>query len=150
MNMQYECNHVIHGLNFNLDWNLDACIRDNKVLAQIEINDFRIMPYVRMTGRGKYIKPRAQKYIQNQNDLAWLIKAQCRKTINEYPIFVDTVVEIKGLRSNGDWDNYAKAVQDALVKAGVIADDCIKYVAGGRCIVKKSDRDCCKITLNMI
>ena len=37
-------------------------------------------------------------------------------------------VGLAGARANSDLSNHLKSIEDALVQAGVIADDCVKYL----------------------
>jgi len=97
-------------------------------MFSVSIKNFRIIPYVRMTGKGKFVKQRAIQYIQNQYQLAWLIKVHGKGTIKSFPVILEGMIILKDLRTNADLDNYLKAIQDALVKAGIIPDDSLKYI----------------------
>lgn len=110
------------------------------------IEDFRIVPYVRMTRRGKFCRKRAIRYIQNQDQLALLIRLAGKGEVR-YPCMLYVEIRQVGLRSNSDWDNYAKAVCDALVKAGVLPDDCFKYIAGAVVKLRRAKRNLVKIKL---
>lgn len=39
-------------------------------------------------------------------------------------------VEVAGARANSDLSNHIKQIEDAVVSAGVLKDDCIKYLRG--------------------
>lgn len=102
-----------------------------KVLFEAFLDDFRIVPYVRQTKRGKYVKERAKKYNQNQIDLAWLLKVNGRGKVDKFPV----ILKIRGSIADGrqmaaDWDNISKAIQDAMVKARILPDDNLRYVSG--------------------
>jgi len=107
----------------------------------VTIKDFKIIPYVRMTRKGKFVKKRALQYVQNQNQLAWLIKVHGKGSIESFPVILKGIVVLKNLRKNADLDNYLKAVQDALVKAGILPDDCLKYIGKVEFIVKQGKKD---------
>ena len=111
------------------------------------IEDFRIVPYVRMTRKGKWFKQRAKRYLKNQHQLSWLIKLKGTGKA-EIPCFLFAHIVQTGLRSNSDWDNYAKAVSDALVKAGVLPDDCFRYILGAYVRLEKGDKNRIEIYLN--
>lgn len=87
----------------------------------------KIIPYVRMTQRGKFADPRAQAYLVNQLDLKWQLKQQMQEKDlqmlpSKTPLAVELQVGTKTLRS-GDLDNFFKAVADAANKI-VYPDDC--------------------------
>ena len=105
----------------------------------VEIKSIEVIPYVRMTTRGKFFKKRAIKYIENQNHLAWLFRIHGKGTIKNYPVKLVGFLKLKNLRTNADWDNYLKALQDALVKAGILPSDCVKYLRGGNFSVQKGE-----------
>jgi len=102
-----------------------------ETVFEAHITDFKIVPYVRQTKRGKYVKERAKKYNQNQIDLAWLLKVNGRGKVDKFPV----ILKIRGSVADGrqmaaDWDNISKAVQDAMVKAKILPNDNLKYVSG--------------------
>ena len=105
----------------------------------LDLKDIEIVPYVRMTTRGKFLKKRAIKYLENQNLLAWLFKIYGKGEINKFPVKLVGYLKLKNLRTNADWDNYLKAIQDALVKAGILPSDCVKYLKGGNFSVQKGE-----------
>ena len=110
-------------------------------MFECKIENFKLIPYVRMTRRGKFVKKRALQYIQNQEELAWLIKIHGRGAIKNFPVVLEGIVVLKNLRVNADLDNYLKAVQDALVKAGILPDDCLKYIGKVEFAVKQGKKD---------
>jgi len=88
--------------------------------------DFRITPYVRMTQKGKYVKPAALKYLANQNEIkAELIKLMTVLGAGILPgqtsICVRIQQEIFGAMNNHDVDNTAKALLDAMT--GIVYPD---------------------------
>lgn len=88
------------------------------------INDFQVIPYVRMTQKGKFVKKRAQDYLGNQDALAWEFRRAHRreKSINgELELSFTVHLPHKRLV---DTDNVLKALQDALQRSGVIGNDC--------------------------
>jgi len=94
---------------------------------EVYIDGFKLTPYVRMTRRGKFIKKRAQDYIENQIALAKLFKylgqgkppkpARIRYSVH----YTD--------RRRRDKDNIEKAILDALQRAGIIEDDSTEFIA---------------------
>jgi len=111
------------------------------------IEDLPVVPYVRMTYRGKNFKKSARRYLKNQQDLAWMIRANGRGTV-QFPCILFATIEQKTLRQNADLDNIIKALTDALVKAGVIPDDSLRYIVGYRVEIKKAETD--SITLALV
>jgi len=112
------------------------------LLARIEIPR-RIVPYVRIPHAAKHSK-RAKRYHASQNMLAMELRAGLRAagifgTIAER-IRVGVEVYVTpcasgpnkgGFRANeGDWDNYFKAVVDAMKHHGLIEEDNMARVAG--------------------
>ena len=85
----------------------------------------RVIPYVRMTQRSKWGNPRAREYLDNQasiRDRVILIMAQ--HGIQPFDRKDELKVHFKVVRTTkrGDFDNFIKAVADALQKA-VYPDD---------------------------
>lgn len=111
-----------------------------------EIKDFRLVPYVRMTSKGKNFKKRARRYLKNQQDLALLLRVFGKGKAPE-PCFLEAEIRQKSLRGNSDWDNYAKAICDALVKAGIIPDDCFRYLRGACVRLMRAEEDVLRVSL---
>lgn len=96
----------------------------SETLFSVIIEGFRIIPYTRMTGRGKR-SPRTLRYLQNREALAWEFKKVWgnREPICE-PVILSYAVHLSH-RRKVDRDNITKAIQDALEQAGVVKDDCL-------------------------
>ena len=77
----------------------------------------RPVPAVRMTGRGKWKKPEAQRYLDYKAQVGWQALAQTTKPITGY-VAVNVRVYLWGkntpMGNDGDCDNYLKAGLDAL------------------------------------
>ena len=110
------------------------------------IRGLPVVPYTRMTRRGKCFKKRAKRYLKNQHDLAWVIKANGRGKVR-FPCILSATIKQKTLRKNADLDNIIKAITDALVKAGIIPDDSLKYITGYSVRAEKADSDSIEISL---
>jgi crossover junction endodeoxyribonuclease RusA len=77
----------------------------------------RFKPYVRMTQRGKWVKPEAQEYLASKAALAWEIVEQMNARQwgmlpGQTPLWVE--IRIAPALHNRDLDNEAKAVLDAM------------------------------------
>ena len=85
----------------------------------------RPIPAVRMTGRGKYIKPSAIRYLAYKEHIGWMALTQTRKPIIK-PVIVNVKVFLHGVSSpmglDGDVDNYLKSALDGCNKV-VWVDD---------------------------
>jgi Holliday junction resolvase RusA-like endonuclease len=85
--------------------------------------DKPVIPYVRMTRRGKHVVPRAIEYLANRDELAYEFKRQMEVDMfDKTPLFV--AIEFHVPISQGhkcDLDNLAKAVLDAMT--GVVYRD---------------------------
>lgn len=79
----------------------------------------RPVPAVRMTQRGKYVKGRAQKYLNYKDKVGWVAKAAGIKPIHGQVCINITIYLSGGV--HGDWDNYGKAICDGL--NGIAYDD---------------------------
>lgn len=110
-----------------------------KVLFSTIIEDFHLIPKMRLTQKGKY-SPRAKRYYENQNSLAWRFKQSWfynfrgRKSI-DFPIKLEFCIWVKDKRVK-DIDNLCGAIMECLKKAGIIKDDntkIISQVAGQIC-----------------
>lgn len=91
----------------------------------------RPIPAVRMTGRGKFVKPAAIKYLSYKEHIGWMALAQTRKPIVG-PVIVSVKVYLYGKGSlmgmDGDADNYLKSALDGCNKV-VWVDDRQVYKA---------------------
>lgn len=82
-----------------------------------------IIPYVRMTQRGKWVNERAKEYLTNKDKLAWQFREQCPESLpDQAPLMVIIVVETPKLHK-GDLDNICKAILDA-AQGIVFRNDC--------------------------
>lgn len=82
-----------------------------------------IIPYVRMTRRGKFTSKRAQEYLASQERLAWQFKEQCPEMLPEgTPLSIVAVIETPKLHT-GDLDNICKAILDS-AQGIVFHNDC--------------------------
>lgn len=83
-------------------------------MAKVEfILKDKIIPYVRMTRRGKWVDKRAQEYLSNKAWLVHQIKEQgCQMLAEKTPLAVSIVIETP-TPYKGDLDNLVKAILDA-------------------------------------
>lgn len=105
-----------------------------------------IIPYVRMTQRGKWGSPRAQDYLANQAT----IKTELLQRISEmdYTMFrrgqrlrVDIVVVVPHSKARvGDIDNIAKAILDAMQGLVYENDSWIDWLRIQRGTVESEDQ----------
>ncbi len=82
----------------------------------------RPVPMVRMTRRGKYVKPRAQQYLDYLDTIAGHCYTVRPRPLHWDNISVDAAVHIPEGR-RGDLDNYLKAFLDGLQRGGVFTND---------------------------
>ncbi len=82
----------------------------------------RPVPMVRMTRRGKYVKPRAQQYLDYLDTVAGHCYTVRPRPLPWANVAVDAAVHIPAGR-RGDLDNYLKAFLDGLQRGGVLVDD---------------------------
>lgn len=82
----------------------------------------RPVPMVRMTRRGKYVKPRAQQYLDYLDTIAGHCYTVRPRPLPWTGVAVDAAVHVSAGR-RGDLDNYLKAFLDGLQRGGVLADD---------------------------
>ena len=72
----------------------------------------RPVPAARMTRRGKWVAPQAQRYLDYKTQVAWTARPLFPALLGG-PLAVTIAVYIAG-RGGGDWDNYGKAICDSL------------------------------------
>lgn len=92
------------------------------ILFQATIEDFAMVPYVRMTQKNKWSST-AQRYLRSQRDLAWVFKAAYK---NSYPIDEPCLISFSvhlPHRRVVDSDNIDKALRDALQYGRVVSND---------------------------
>lgn len=80
----------------------------------------RPVPAVRMTQRGKFVKPQAQRYLEYKNTIGWIAKSVCKEQ-RQGNFRVDMQFILCGGQTP-DIDNLAKGMLDGLNKI-VWADD---------------------------
>ena len=85
----------------------------------IIIRDVEVVPYVRMTKRGKWVDERAKRYLVNKEVIQYCIKGQMKKygyekLPGQTPLYVDLFLKVLSHQGHKcDIDNLAKAVLDA-------------------------------------
>lgn len=83
----------------------------------------KIIPYVRMTQRGKWVDERAQEYLSNKDELARQFRRQCPEMLPEQkPLLMVAIIETP-TPHKGDLDNICKAILDA-AQGIVFRNDC--------------------------
>lgn len=83
----------------------------------------RIIPYVRMTRRGKFVNERAKEYLASQEAIAWQFKKQCPEMLpKQTPLLMIAIIETPKLHV-GDLDNIAKSILDS-AQGIVFSNDC--------------------------
>ena len=78
--------------------------------------DCRVVPYVRMTRRGKWWAPDAQRYMDRQAEIKQrMVEATgwCGHAVFPKPQRLSVRIALRGAHFRGDIDNYAKAILDA-------------------------------------
>lgn len=98
--------------------------RKQEFIWSCHITDHEVMPHPRLV-HGKVaqkIDSRTQKYLQNRDALAWLLKSVWRRKAIERSVIVCIEVGITNNRKS-DWDNFAKTVCDSMMEAGILKDD---------------------------
>ncbi|WP_052217071.1 RusA family crossover junction endodeoxyribonuclease [Thermincola ferriacetica] len=109
----------------------------------------RPVPMVRMTRRGKYVKPRAQQYLDYLNAIAGYCYTVRPRPLLWDNISVDAAVYLPEGR-RGDLDNYLKAFLDGLQRGGVFTDDKIVTEARVKIIPCPRGREKAEITIRKI
>ncbi len=111
-------------------------LKKDPPLFRAYIPGMRVKPTVRQTQRSKYVNKEAIAYNKNQHELAqeltkasylWMdiVKSLYKEKIKfpiEGPMIISYTAAYTGKHLRDD-NNVRKAVEDALVKAGVISDD---------------------------
>lgn len=112
--------------------------------------DFILIPYVRQTSYAKNIANnianpnvvQAKRYNINQKLLAQYLLAYGKGRVQQYPLRLSLIIGFKSKKKKcADADNCVKAVKDALQYAGIIYDDCLKYIIGYDKIAFEFDRN---------
>lgn len=99
------------------------------------------MPYVRMTRKGKYVQPRAQAYMANQEMLRLEIKNQMQlqgldMLPTQTPLGIGIVFAVTKDLHTKDLSNLFKAVEDAM-QGVVYQNDCwVDQIKTERMLVK--------------
>lgn len=86
----------------------------------------RPVPAVRMTRKGKFVKKRAQQYLDYKGKVGWAAKAAGIRPIKGNVCIYITVYLSGGI--HGDWDNYGKAICDGL--NGIAFEDDRQVIEG--------------------
>lgn len=105
----------------------DISIIEQAGYIQIVIEGIDVVPYTRMTTKGRYSNPQAQKYLANQAAIRDMVVLHMREYNfmlhdedgNEMPYFPDDVklsftTEITRTTDRADLSNLIKALEDAL------------------------------------
>ena len=84
----------------------------------------RFKPYVRMTQRGKWVKPEAQAYLASKAQLGWQLLEQMQA--NEWELIprgipLAVAIVIQPVRHTCDLDNQCKGLLDAA--QGIVFED---------------------------
>lgn len=85
----------------------------------LDIEDIFIKPYVRMTKRGKWVKPQAKEYLASKSNLQWKIKEQMQEhgyhmMPEQEPLYASAIVYVHTSQGHrADLDNILKAILDA-------------------------------------
>lgn len=95
----------------------------------------RPVPAARMTRRGKWVKPQAQRYLAYKAEVGWIARRHFREPLAG-PLAVLITVYLAG-GGEGDWDNYGKSICDAL---NLIAWRDDRQVRDGRVIKRRVAR----------
>ena len=106
-----------------------------------------VIPYVRMTRRGKHARPNARRYLAHQQDLAWEMRRRLMGVapLGREPLQVSITILTDGpAPHNCDLDNQVKAILDA-AKGILFEDD--RWV--DRIVAERrgSDRDVIRVTV---
>jgi len=95
----------------------------------------RFKPYVRMTQRGKWVKPEAQAYLASKAQLGWQLLEQMQA--NEWELIprgipLAVAIVIQPVRHTCDLDNQCKGLLDAA--QGIVFEDdrWVDHIVAGR------------------
>lgn len=83
----------------------------------------KVKPYVRMTQRGKFVRPEARAYLASKEALAWQFKAQMMGKVRFERTPLAVLIKFNEARRfhHKDLSNEYKAVEDAA--NGIVWDD---------------------------
>lgn len=102
----------------------------------------RPVPAVRMTGRGKFVKPNAQRYLNYKIEIGLMARTQI-KTPSENKLIVAVTVYLWGKKTpmgmDGDIDNYLKSALDGLNKIAWLDDRQVVEATVGKIPCEKND-----------
>lgn len=99
-----------------------GCVQDGELIAIFTIPG-RPVPAARMTKRGKYIKPAAQRYLAFKDCVGWAARLAMHRTPPlEGAVGVEIWAYLSEQHRPGDTDNIAKAILDGMNKI-VFLDD---------------------------
>ena len=111
----------------------------------------RIVPYVRMTRRGKYVDPRASEYLASQTEIRLRLREQMsERGLAMLPPQTPLAVSIDIWTARGhtcDADNLAKAIIDAA--QGVVFKNDL-WIDQIRIERQKHDREWCSICFDTL
>jgi len=112
----------------------------------------KIIPAVRMTQRGKFVKPRAQAYLASQEAIRWQIKQQMMAKEWEMlpertPLKVRISLWVAKRMHGADLDNLIKAVEDSAQGIVFKNDLWIDSIVSARVI---GAVDSCVLTIGVI
>jgi len=102
--------------------------------AFVAVLNYAVVPYTMQTQRSKHGNPRAKRYndqqVEMQDELMkWALLQKDVKYPISSPVTIDFIAYYK-TRHKRDMTNVRKAVEDALVGAGIIEDDNANIVVG--------------------
>jgi hypothetical protein len=116
------------------------------------IANFHLLPAVRMTSRGKWVDPDAQRYLDNKAALSWEYKNIMNKNgwvilPPRQPLYIRWMVSRSGPLFKCDWDNLCKSLCDA-AKGIVFPDDrAITLDLGGE---KRQGEDLVQVAFGLV
>lgn len=122
-------------------------VKRGYVFFSVLLKDTISIPYVRMTRSSKSKDPKAIRYEIEKQSLAWKLRQNRFPKIpsDYFPIKVSCVIGLRRgnhRRLSGDADNHRKFILDAMVCAGMLPDDCLRFVCGSdhdRVVLSKHD-----------
>lgn len=108
----------------------------------------RPVPAVRMTQRGKYVKPQAQRYLQYKEMVGWVGRHEIKE-----PLQGDIAVSMRFFLHGGqtpDIDNLIKAILDGLNKVAWNDDKQVTKVTAERGYAENKNYECVEIGISEI